>query len=34
MYVYASIWGFPGGSAVENLTANAGDTENVGLIFG
>ena len=35
MYVYAyvcmyiSIWGFPGGSAVGNLPANAGDTQNV-----
>ena len=26
------MYGFPGGSMVKNLSANAGDTENVGLI--
>ena len=26
--------GFPGGSVVKNLSANAGDTEDVGLIPG
>ena len=26
--------GFPGGSAVKNLPANAGDTRDMGLILG
>ena len=29
--LYAYVWGFPGGSVVKNLSANAG---NVGLIPG
>ena len=32
-YGYKS-WGFPGGSAVKNTTANAGDTGDLGLIPG
>ena len=32
---YISIlWGFPGGTVVKNLLANAGDTRDVGLILG
>ena len=27
-------WGFPGGSVVKNLPANAGDTRNAGLTPG
>jgi len=27
-------WGFPGGAAVKNLPANAGDTRDMGLIPG
>ena len=33
-YMYISILGFPGGSVVKNLPANAGDTRHVGLIPG
>ena len=32
--MYISILGFPGGSVVKNLPANAGDTRHVGLIPG
>ena len=28
------LWGFPGGSVVKNLPANAGDTGDLGLIPG
>ena len=32
--VIAIDWGFPGGSAVKNLPASAGDAGDVGLILG
>jgi len=32
--MYVSILGFPGGSVVKNLPANAGDTRHVGFIPG
>ena len=33
MYVckYTDMWGFPGGSVVKNLLANAGDTRKHGF---
>ena len=33
-YELILTWGFPGGSVVKNLPANAGDTEDVGSIPG
>ena len=33
-YLYVNKCGFPGGSAVKNLPANAGDTGDVGSIHG
>ena len=33
-YLYVNKCGFPGGSAVKNLPANAGDTGDVGSVFG
>ena len=33
-YLYVNKCGFPGGSAVKNLPANAGDTGDVGSVHG
>ena len=32
--VYGGFWGFPGGSVIKNLPANAGDARDMGLITG
>ena len=32
--MYTPMWGFPGGSVVKNLPANAGDTGDAGSIPG
>ena len=32
--MYIPMWGFPGGSVVKNLPANAGDTGDLGSIPG
>ena len=32
--MYTPMWGFPGGSVVKNLPANAGDTGDAGWIPG
>ena len=32
IYIYIKPWGFPGGTRVKNLPANAGDTKNTVLV--
>ena len=32
--VYGGFWGFPSGSVIKNLPANAGDARDMGLITG
>ena len=34
MHIVYILWGFPGGSVVKNLPANAGDAGDVGSISG
>ena len=34
LHMHRSVWGFPGGTEVKNLTANGGNTEDAGSIPG